>query len=173
MPYFTEDFAEAAASRNVSDPDPVPSTTPAATTVAHDCHTDADCPENCFCVYRAQRGRKVCRSLQGKAFKGMCNVWWTYLIAQCVDLLLLPPKHTLDPWPPTGLFMLLPPKKTEIKTSKHWKLRFTIIFVHGLCLQRKNETDTCYYLEFCSLHLRTTSSHKHSWWMTNYNETAN
>ena len=66
--------------RNVSDPDPVPATTILTeTTVAHDCHTDADCPENCFCVYRAQRGRKVCRSLLGKAFKGMCNVWdWTH-----------------------------------------------------------------------------------------------
>ena len=62
--------------RNASDPDPVPTTTTEAspTTVANDCHTDADCPENCFCVYRAKRGRKVCRSLLGTAFKGMCNV---------------------------------------------------------------------------------------------------
>ena len=71
---FLADIVET--NRNASDPDPVPATTTLTeTTVAHDCHTDADCPENCFCVYRAKRGRKVCRSLLGTAFKGMCNVW--------------------------------------------------------------------------------------------------
>lgn len=61
------------ASRNSSDTGTTTAAT-TTTTAVGDCENDADCPENCYCVFKPKTNRMVCKSLLGNQHNAMCKV---------------------------------------------------------------------------------------------------